>query len=33
VLHDGRLIAFPDVNAAYDYYQTTLMPKPDEIER
>lgn len=33
VLHDGRLIAFPNVDAAYDYYQATMFVRPEDIER
>jgi capsular polysaccharide transport system ATP-binding protein len=33
VLHEGRLLAFPSVDAAYDFYQETLFVKPEDIER
>ena len=33
VLHDGRLITFPNVDAAYEYYEETLFVKPEEVER
>lgn len=32
VLHDGQLIAFPNVDAAYDYYQQTLFVKPEDLD-
>jgi len=32
VLHEGRLIPFPSVDAAFDYYSQTLAAKPEEIE-
>jgi capsular polysaccharide transport system ATP-binding protein len=33
VLHDGRLITFPSVDAAYEYYEETLIVKPEDVER
>jgi capsular polysaccharide transport system ATP-binding protein len=33
VLHEGRLVAFPNVDAAYEYYQTTMAEKPEEVEK
>ena len=33
VLHEGRLITFASVDAAYEYYQETLFVKPEDIER
>jgi capsular polysaccharide transport system ATP-binding protein len=33
VLHEGRLFAFPDTEAAYVFYLQTLAQKPEVIER
>ena len=33
VLHEGRLFAFPNVDAAYAFYMETLTQKPEVIER
>jgi capsular polysaccharide transport system ATP-binding protein len=33
VLHDGRLFAFPNVDAAYTFYLETLANKPEVIEQ
>ncbi len=33
VLHEGRLFAFPDVDAAYAFYGQTLAQKPELIEK
>jgi capsular polysaccharide transport system ATP-binding protein len=33
VLHEGRLFAFPTVDAAYTFYLETLVEKPEAIER
>jgi capsular polysaccharide transport system ATP-binding protein len=33
VLHNGKLLAFPNVDAAYDFYQETLAINPDLVER
>jgi capsular polysaccharide transport system ATP-binding protein len=33
VLHEGRLLTFPDIDAAYNYYQETLYVKPEDVER
>jgi len=33
VLHDGSLLAFPNVDAAYEFYQTTLFVNPEDVER
>jgi capsular polysaccharide transport system ATP-binding protein len=32
VLHEGRLLAFPAVEAAYDFYQSTMAERPDPVE-
>jgi capsular polysaccharide transport system ATP-binding protein len=32
VLHEGRLLPFPNVEAAYDFYQATMSERPNEIE-
>jgi capsular polysaccharide transport system ATP-binding protein len=29
VLHEGRLLSFPSVDAAYDFYQSMMAAKPD----
>jgi capsular polysaccharide transport system ATP-binding protein len=33
VLHEGRLFAFPNVDAAYTFYLQTLVEKPEVIEQ
>jgi capsular polysaccharide transport system ATP-binding protein len=33
VLHQGKLHAFPSVDAAYTFYSETLVAKPEQIER
>ncbi len=33
VLHEGRLLEFPTVDAAYEFYLETLQAKPEVIER
>lgn len=33
VLHDGRLLSFPNVDSAYAFYLETMAPKPEAIER
>jgi capsular polysaccharide transport system ATP-binding protein len=33
VLHEGGLVAFPNIDAAYAFYLETLAKKPDVIER
>src|ERR1700729_312684 len=32
VLHEGHLLQFPSVEAAYDYYQSTVAMRPDAVE-
>lgn len=32
VLHEGRLLSFPTVEEAYDYYLATLAAKPEPVE-
>ena len=32
VLHEGRLLTFPTVDAAYDFYQATMIAKPENPE-
>jgi capsular polysaccharide transport system ATP-binding protein len=32
VLHDGRLLQFPSVDAAYEFYQSTMVERPDPVE-
>src|SRR5580658_2699786 len=32
VLHDGRLLPFPNVQAAYDFYQTSMAARPEPLE-
>jgi capsular polysaccharide transport system ATP-binding protein len=32
VLHDGRLLPFPSVDAAYDFYLATMSERPDDPE-
>ena len=32
VLHEGRLLPFPSVPAAYDFYQSTMASKPEPLE-
>src|SRR6202166_4885045 len=32
VLHEGRLLSFPSVDAAYDFYQSTMIARPDPID-
>jgi capsular polysaccharide transport system ATP-binding protein len=32
VLHDGKLLSFPSVNEAYDFYLETLRQRPEIIE-
>jgi capsular polysaccharide transport system ATP-binding protein len=32
VLHEGRLLQFPSVEAAYDFYQETMKATPVEVE-
>jgi len=32
VLHEGRLLPFPSVDAAYDFYQATMAERPEEVE-
>jgi capsular polysaccharide transport system ATP-binding protein len=32
VLHDGRLLQFPTVDAAYDYYQKMMAERPEPVE-
>jgi capsular polysaccharide transport system ATP-binding protein len=32
VLHEGRLLSFPDVDAAYDFYLETLRDRPPVAE-
>jgi capsular polysaccharide transport system ATP-binding protein len=32
VLHEGRLVKFPSVDTAYDFYQETLLKKPEMNE-
>jgi capsular polysaccharide transport system ATP-binding protein len=31
VLHEGRLLSFPDVDSAYDFYLDTLRDRPPEV--
>ena len=33
VLHEGRLLSFDSVDAAYEFYQNTVAPKPETVER
>src|SRR6202789_1195053 len=32
VLHEGRLLPFPSVEAAYDFYQGTMSTQPEPVE-
>jgi capsular polysaccharide transport system ATP-binding protein len=32
VLHEGRLLSFPNVDAAYDFYQATMATPKDAVE-
>jgi capsular polysaccharide transport system ATP-binding protein len=32
VLHDGRLLSFPSVDAAYEFYQATMAERPEPLE-
>jgi capsular polysaccharide transport system ATP-binding protein len=32
VLHEGRLVQFPNVEAAYDFYQSTMTVRPEPVE-
>jgi capsular polysaccharide transport system ATP-binding protein len=32
VLHEGRLLPFPSVDAAYDFYQATMAERPEPVE-
>jgi capsular polysaccharide transport system ATP-binding protein len=32
VLHEGRLLPFPNVDAAYDFYQATMATQKDAVE-
>jgi capsular polysaccharide transport system ATP-binding protein len=32
VLHEGRLLPFPSVQAAYDFYQDTMSARPEPVE-
>jgi hypothetical protein len=32
VLHEGRLLAFDSVDAAYDFYQGTMAGLPHDVE-
>jgi capsular polysaccharide transport system ATP-binding protein len=33
VLHEGKLLSFPDVDAAYDFYQATMTTEPGTVEQ
>jgi len=33
VLHEGRLLPFPTVDAAYDFYQTMMMVRPEAVDQ
>jgi capsular polysaccharide transport system ATP-binding protein len=33
VLHEGKLLAFPNIDEAYDFYTETLAVNPDLVER
>jgi capsular polysaccharide transport system ATP-binding protein len=33
VLHEGKLLSFPDVEAAYDFYQATMTTEPGVVEQ
>jgi capsular polysaccharide transport system ATP-binding protein len=33
VLHEGKLLSFPDVDAAYDFYQATMTTEPGVVEQ
>jgi capsular polysaccharide transport system ATP-binding protein len=32
VLHEGRLLPFPSVDAAFDFYQATMAERPEPVE-
>src|SRR5271156_2204452 len=32
VLHEGRLLPFPSVDAAYDFYESTMAERPEPVE-
>src|SRR5271155_919940 len=32
VLHEGQLLPFPNVDAAYDFYQATMAERPEPVE-
>jgi capsular polysaccharide transport system ATP-binding protein len=32
VLHEGKLLPFPSVDAAYDFYQETMAARPEPVE-
>jgi capsular polysaccharide transport system ATP-binding protein len=32
VLHEGKLLSFPSVDAAYDFYQATMEERPEPVE-
>jgi capsular polysaccharide transport system ATP-binding protein len=32
VLHEGRLLPFPSVDAAYDFYQASMAERPEEMK-
>jgi capsular polysaccharide transport system ATP-binding protein len=32
VLHEGRLLRFPSVDAAYEFYQSTMAERPEAVE-
>jgi len=32
VLHEGKLLQFPSVDAAYDFYQATMVAHPEPVE-